>query len=245
MLLHSAVRRRYRTKQPDRALAGQLPAASLAVSALQVEALAADGLVALPLDARRQHVHWTHVRTFGAHDVQPWQLTREQFYQHLERCYCEAYPDAASKSGSILQFGLVVKEKHSDALREVDRSEHNHGPTFSSDKHYWRKIRRISAEKYNIHLNAVAHDCYSTMFRYTRCPTAKKQAHEIDPEPFFSAQHPKGDELKELLEIGEKFTAVRAKKRPRTEEPEKTVRSHFGIFFNWIVQHDLRDTWIC
>jgi len=59
--------------------------------AINVEAAAADGLVPLPLDGRRHHVHYTHVRTANPEDAQPSQLTREQFWQHLLKCYQEIY----------------------------------------------------------------------------------------------------------------------------------------------------------
>ena len=52
-------------------------AAGVWAHALAAEHCAADGLVALPLDARRTHVHYTHCRTANPSDVQPSQLTWE------------------------------------------------------------------------------------------------------------------------------------------------------------------------
>ena len=83
--------------------------------AIAAENAAADGLVVLPNDARRRHIHWTHSRTNNPHDVQPDELTREGFWEHLAQCYKEAYPKAGSDTGSPLAFGLVCKEHHKDA----------------------------------------------------------------------------------------------------------------------------------
>ena len=66
----------------------------------------------LPEDARRQHIHWTHVRTKRTSDKQPESFSRRQFWEHLLRVYKEVYPDPDSPTGSILQFGSVVKERH-------------------------------------------------------------------------------------------------------------------------------------
>ena len=74
MLLQSAVRRRLDGKQPPPVI---LPAAALAA-----ELEAVDGLAALPLDARRQHVHWTMVATHNADHAHSSQLTRAGFWKH-------------------------------------------------------------------------------------------------------------------------------------------------------------------
>ena len=144
------------------------------LSAIEHEAAAADGLVPLPMDGKRSHVHYTHVRTHSQQDVQPSQITRMGLWGHLIRCYREAYPDAASDTGSILQFGVVCMEKHKDAAHESDRSVHHHVAVYCSRRHYWRRVRKISAAKYNIQLNAVAHDSYCIMYKYLRGPTKKK-----------------------------------------------------------------------
>jgi hypothetical protein len=205
--------------------------------ALAAEQCAADGLIALQQDARRTHVHYTQVRTKNSDDVQPSQLTRQEFWEHLERCYRVAYPDATSKTGSILKFGLVVKELHKESTHEHDRDEHHHAATYSSEKHFWKKVKTVS-EKFGIRLNAVAHDCYSTMFRYLRQATGKKALHELDATPYFSPQHPKGEPLKELLAIGEKYREARAlKEKPTAEAP--SIRSQFGILYKWVVDNKL------
>ena len=208
------------------------------LDALRHESAAGDGLLPLPLDFKRRHIHYTHVRTNSATDVQPSQLTREAFWDHLMKCYQEAYPRADSETGSILEFGIVSKEKHKDARLDVDRSEHHHAAIYSSMSHYWRRVRKISAEKYRIHLNAVAHETYTTMYNYLRKATAKKPLYELDPTPFHSPRHPQGDLLRELLQRGERYRQVRSGKAPASGNIQ--VRSQFGIAYKWVVDHGLR-----
>jgi hypothetical protein len=82
--------------------------------------------------------------------------------------------------------------------------------------------------------------------RYLKCPTTKKPVHELDPKPWASPLHPEGDELKQLLEVGEKLRQARAAKRkltePETEGAKPEVKSLFGAAFNWIVDRDLHGT---
>jgi len=212
---------------------------------LSAELQAVDGLAALPRDARRQHVHWTMVATSNHDHVQPSEMSREQFWGHLLRCYQEAYPDADADSGCILAWGLVALEKHHNAPKWEDRCEHFHAACFTTAKHLWRKVRKLSAEKYRIQLNAVAHDCYTTMFHYLRSPTRRKPLYELDTQPYFSPQHPQGDDLKSLLIAGDRYRDLRSKKRPLQQDQAESsvpqIRSSFGIFFNWVMQHDLRD----
>ena len=233
-------RKRVRGKQPPCLWRdGPIRAGYLAgLDALRHESAAGDGLLPLPLDSRRRHIHYTHVRTKSARDIQPNQLTREAFWEHLMKCYQEAYPKADAETGSILEFGIVCKEKHKDAARDVDRSEHHHAAIHSSDPHFWRRVRKISAEKYKIHLNAVAHDSYTTMYNYLRKPTVKKPIYELDPTPFHSSRHPQGDLLRELLRRGEKYIQVRTGKAAATDSIQ--IRSQFGITYKWIIEHGLR-----
>ena len=242
MLLHGAVaRRRLQGKQrpePYSTLAPGPAGVALAVAAENCAVLAADGLLPLPLDQRRRHVHWTQCRTLNPKDIQPCQLSREDFWKHLVKCYAEAYPKADSPTGSILQFGIVCKEKHKTAVRGEDRDEHHHAATFSSTVFYWKKVRDISANKYGIHLNAVAHDAYVTMFQYLRQASGKKPWCELDLAPYFSPEHPEGEALRELLEAGAKYLDVRAKKQPALPL-EPVLRSQFGVVFNWVVDHNL------
>ena len=79
----------------------------------------------------------------------------------------------------------MCKERHQDAARWEDRSEHHHAATFASTTFRWKKIAQYSVDKYQIHFNAVAHDAYVTMFNYLRAHSAKKPLHELDATPFF------------------------------------------------------------
>ena len=134
-----------------------------ALSVIEHEPAAAYGLMAYPADGRRRHIHYTHVRTKRATDVQPDQFTRKASWDHLALCYQEADPKAESDTGPILQFGIVCKEKHHDACRDVDRSQHHHAAVFCPEKQMWNRVRKISADKYIIQLNAVAHGAHATM----------------------------------------------------------------------------------
>ena len=73
-----------------------LPLRSTLHSAPLAEMAAADGLVPLPWDARRRHAHWIHCRTNSPDDVQPCDLTREEFWNHWLRCDRETYHQAIS-----------------------------------------------------------------------------------------------------------------------------------------------------
>jgi hypothetical protein len=214
-------------------------------SAIEAEALAADGLLGLSVDAKKCNVHFTHVATKSKKDVQPHQLSREQFWQHLCRCFRKAFPRAESATGSILEFGLTCKERHHNAPREVDRKQHHHAATHASNTYRWKTIANISRKEYGIHLNAVAHDTYTTMFCYLRCPTIKKPIHELDPEPFFSPTHPQGEKLRELLKNGDKYKVIRQQKKAQAADGSDgngaiPVRSQFGIVFNWVTEKNLR-----
>ena len=130
------LRSRLRHKQAEPV---QLPTA--VDDAIAWERALGEGEPVLAENHRPFHVHWTHVRTHNPQDVQPEAFkTRAQFWSHLLLCYKEAYPDASSPTGSIVQFGLVVKEKHKDAPLEKDRSEHHHCAMYTSQKHYWNKV---------------------------------------------------------------------------------------------------------
>ena len=54
------------------------------------DALAQEAMVeltALASDAQRQHVHWTHVRTYTDGDRQPDSFTRAEFFEHMAAVY--------------------------------------------------------------------------------------------------------------------------------------------------------------
>ena len=92
-----SARRRLTTKQapPDRS--------SLFRSAVlaQAQALecADDTLQPLGPKVRRNHAHYTHVRTTNPSHRQPESFTRAEFYEHMERCYRIVYPDPQSLTG--------------------------------------------------------------------------------------------------------------------------------------------------
>ena len=74
--------------------------------------------------------------------------------------------------------------------------------TVIHDRHFWKRVAKVSYEKYKVKLNAVAHDgCYS-MYSYLTVPTPKKQLAELDQEIFLSEHHPRGKMLRNLLEHG-------------------------------------------
>ena len=248
MLPVAAARRRYRTKQ-----APQGPGAAAmqrgVAAALRAEIAAADGLAPLSADARRRHVHWVHHRTNSSEDVQPDQLSRQQFWAHLVRCYAEEYPRAGTVHGSILVFGVVAQERHANAAQEADRALHYHAAVFTDTQHRWKFVRKLSAEKYKIQMHAVAHDSYTTMYKYLRVPSASKPLHELDQGALHSVGHPRGDALKELLENGERYCQVRSRRRSRQQAgnddddagvSQKALRSQFGTVYNWVKEHNLR-----
>ena len=171
----------------------------------QLQAIGDEGwseLTALSLDARRKHVHWTHVHTEDRGHRQPSQLTRNEFWDHLERVYKEVYPEPANKSGSILLFGMVVKELHPESTQTELCMEHHHAATYCSQQHYWKRVAQVSVEKYAIKMHAACHDGYTSMYQYLRKPSPKKPLSELDAEPFLSVDHPRGAELRRLLEAG-------------------------------------------
>jgi hypothetical protein len=191
-----STRRRCKGKQPAPA-AFILP--SPALRALEDEAWCE--LRELSEDARRKHIHWTHVRTSDPNHRQPSSFSRKQFWQHLCTVYAEVYPDNANKTGSIVLFGLTVKEKHGLANQDVLRDEHHHTAMYCSLQHYWKPIARQSLRVHNVKLHAACHDGYATMYAYLRCPSPKKPFAEIDADPLFSEDHPRGNVLQRLLEV--------------------------------------------
>ena len=180
--------------------------------AAQEAAIADEGwseLVALSSDVRRKHIHWTHVRTSDPTHVQPRQLSRQDFWAHLERVYKEVYPEPANQSGSILLFGAVAKELHAESAKEELRDVHHHAPVYCTKQHYWNRIAQVSLERYNIKMHAACHDGYTTMYQYVRSPSSKKPLPELDAELFLSQDHPRGDALRRLLEAGARSTQNR------------------------------------
>ena len=115
VFLSAMALRRLRCKTNPATALAQQAAFKQVVGQLLDEALQAEGpsqdneLGALPADARRSHIHWTHVSTNDPAHVQPGQFSRPDFWLHLEKVYQETYPDASSPTGSILMFGLSPK----------------------------------------------------------------------------------------------------------------------------------------
>ena len=134
----AAPRKRLRTKStPSAVVVRDEPCPELdacLARALSVEC-DDDDLAHLAKNARRKYVHWTHVRTRDASHVQPSAFTRQAFYAHLATCYAEAYPLLESRTGSILQFGVVASEKHAASQSEQHRDEHKHAATASTCQH--------------------------------------------------------------------------------------------------------------
>ena len=172
-------------------------------------------LVALDPDSRRKHIHWTHVRTNNVSHVQPKDLSREQFWAHLERVYKDVYPEPANKTGSILLFGGVAKEWHASSNDQALREEHHHAPTYSTKQHRWKRIAQVSVERYGVSMHAACHDGYAAMYEYVRKPSAKKPLSELDAEFFMSEDHPRGDALRRLLEAGLRANTAYAGRRRR------------------------------
>ena len=76
-------------------------------------------------------------------------------------------------------FGLIAKEAHQQSSVEEERDEHKHGAIASATPHFWNKVAKLSLRKYQVPLNAVAHDTYLTMYAYSRCPSKKKPLEEL------------------------------------------------------------------
>lgn len=200
---------------------------------------------ALAANAQRTNVHYTHVRTKDASHQQPDSMTREEFYAHLEECYREAYPVVGEESGSILSYGMVVKEKHKDSAVEANRSEHHHAACACTQRHYWNKVATISRKK-GVYINAVEHSFYVTMYEYLRVPTKKKPVFELDPTPYFSVNHPQGDALRDVLTKGQRAKGLQGRRKMETdssscsEKPKVARKTLFANAFNWVVDHGLK-----
>ncbi len=179
-------------------------AAALGTSSEVSAPAAAAAAVLAPVPAaggKRRHVHWTHVRTHDASHTQPDSFTREGFYDHLVKCYNDAYPQG------LVHYGCVVEERHQDG--EV----HHHAAICCKDQHYWKKVAKVSAQKYKVPLNASAHDSYGSMYKYLRQPSRTKPLAQIDAEAYLSPDHPRGEDLEHLLAAGQASQAGLQKRR--------------------------------
>ena len=220
-------------------------------AALLAECRNDDDLAALATTVRRKHIHYTHVRTENAAHVQPEQMTKQQFWEHLAKCYKDVYPDPGSGTGSILLFGMVCTERHRQSEKREHREQHKHAPTFSAKQHYWNRVAKVSLEKYNVPLNAASHNSYHTMYEYLRKPTAKKPLSELDPEPYFSRLHPRGEQLQQFLEtcrqshamLQNRWTgdAEHPAKKQRVENVFEVIRAQSITSVPALMQHALAE----
>ena len=222
--------------------AAQPPGRDAAESAIADEAWSE--LTALGDDARRKHVHWVHVRTHNPTHRQPESMTRREFWDHLQYVYEKVYPEAANETKSILLFGLVAKEWHAESSKEELRSEHHHAACYTAKQHYWKPVAAYSVRHCHIAMHAACHDGYSSMYEYLRKPSAKKPMSELDAEPFLSDRHPRGNQLRRLLELGARGLQAREGRRRLSpsagaEDPEpKRVRA--GDIFHIVKEHGFR-----
>ena len=92
---------------------GKQPALANYVVGLAVfQALADEAwseVASLADDARRKHMHWVHVKTESPDHVQPESFTREEFYMHLCRDYCDVYPEHADPTETRTQSQPLQK----------------------------------------------------------------------------------------------------------------------------------------
>ena len=131
--------------------------------------------------------------------------------------YAEAYPEPANPTKSIAQFGAVAMERHATGS-DGERNVHTHMTVYTSKKHYWNKVAKLSYDKYKVKLNAVAHDGYYAMFKYIKESSTKKPLAELDQEVWLSPLHPRGEALSKLLDVGATFAHARSfRKRSGTD----------------------------
>ena len=114
-------------------------------------------------------------------------------------------PTAHRRTGSILLFGVVAKERHAASTKQAERDEHHHCPCYTAEKHYWRPVAQRSLQL-GVKLHAATHDGYTPMFIYVRNPSPKKPTTELDLNLWYSEDHPKGETLRKLLEAGVQAT---------------------------------------
>ena len=163
-------------------------------------------LTALSDDARRKQVHYVHVRTHNPAHQQPDSFIREGFWRHMVQVYKDVYPDPShQRTGSILMFGKVVREKHAVSTKQQERDEHHHCVVYTSTQHYWNRVAARSLEL-GVKLHAATHDGYTIMYVYVSCPSPKKPVAEIDRDGWYSEDHPRGSLLQRLLEVGTQAT---------------------------------------
>ena len=242
---HTGARRRVRGKQPLTATLPKVQRTPEELTAAWVGAAiasATDDVQDLPKGVKRANIHWTHVRTFNPEWVQPEQVSREDFWRHLQQVYKEAYPVQGSPTGSVLAFGLVSQERHAASLDAAQRDLHRHAPTSSTEQVYGSKIAKLSLEKYKWPLNAKAHDTYHTMFSYVRDATPKKPVHEIDHSPYWSPLHPQGEKLASFLAASaasQKQHDARLRSPRSRKAGKQGKRERLPSLYQIIKEHDI------
>ena len=173
---------------------------------------------------------------------QPHEFSRKQFYQHLEKCYAEAYPCNGTRSG-ILMFGLVAQERHAAGVQGEYSAVHFHCAAFTQEQHYWNKVAKLSLQKYKVPLNAVAHDSYTEMYEYLRVPSAKKPLCELDGAAWPSPAHPRGHDLEKLLRAGrraQEANAAQAGRRATSASGQKRGRARAPNIFDIVSKKRVR-----
>ena len=239
-----AIRRRIRGKRPPST--GKSPVASIlqgptpGEQAIATEAWAS--LTCLLDTCQRQHVHWTMVQTKKKDDVQPKDLTRAQYFEHICRIYAEVYPEPANRHKSILLFGAVASELCKPDEND-ERHIHHHCPSFCSKRHYWKALAKLSYDKYKVRLHAATHSGYARMYSYITESSAKKPLSGLDAEVWLSVDHPRGDALRRLLEVGEtqrRAFVGRRCLRPGADEDAVVKRYRRGDVYDIVVKNGSR-----
>ena len=171
-----AKRRRITSERPD----GDFRA-DFGIAAVADELAHGEGAF-LAAGVKRKLVRWTHGRSSCKDHVQPNALSREQFEEHLARCYMEMYPRPSSPTGSIYAFSCTAQEMYSYTPPGGCPS-HKHAATYCTEQHYWNKVSEHSLSKCKVKLNAVSHTSYAAMCQYIREPSVKKPLRKLDAEP--------------------------------------------------------------
>ena len=76
-------------------------------------------------------------------------------------------------------------------------------------------------------LHCAAHEGYTTMYAYIRCPTPKKPLSEIDNDAFWSPEHPKGELLQRILRAGARSDRANRGQKRRAPAGEQQAESRF------------------
>ena len=158
------------------------------------------------------HILFTHVRIRDAKVlannaiVQPDEISREELWVMFLDVYAEIYPKPAELTKSIVNFGMVARERHKASPHEQRRDLHNHVGASTSERHRWAPVVDALRAR-GIFCNASEHDSYGSVVEYMRTPTEKKPLGELDAAPFFSRGHPHGPGLDKIIQAGRRLAA--------------------------------------